>query len=250
MPPSSAFSAASNPFLLAADGSPQLLPLLRSDPALVTKQDHTGYSLLHALVSYRHLDILRDLVAEFHAPLDLRDEDGETALFVAETVDAARCLVEELGGGLELVKARNREGQTSEEKLSAEIEEGLAEDSVTQVVEYLAEFRNRHERSEAVRGGEGAEKANDVANGAEALRSSSRSDHAPPLPRGVTLNVGTMTEDEAPADVDEDLRRRIEQLAARDDYSDEGGQQELKSIVLDAVRDMGSDNRDVRRRTD
>src|ERR1700749_4309002 len=84
-----------NTFLLAADNSPQLLPLLRAHPELASGQDDHGYSLLHAAASYNHLDLLRTLVREFKVNVNLRDEDDETALFVVETVDAAKMLVEE-----------------------------------------------------------------------------------------------------------------------------------------------------------
>ena len=52
-----------NPFLLAADASPALLPLLRSQPSLATVQDASGYSLLHALVSYNHLELLKRVLS-------------------------------------------------------------------------------------------------------------------------------------------------------------------------------------------
>ena len=80
-----------NPFLLAADNSPELLPLLRENPALASAQDDHGYSLIHAAASYNHLNLLRTLVRELHVDVDLKDEDDETALFVVETPDAPSC---------------------------------------------------------------------------------------------------------------------------------------------------------------
>jgi hypothetical protein len=62
--------------------------------------------------------LLRTLVNEFHVNVDLVDEDGETALFVAETVDCAKFLVEELHADLTI---RNEEGKTAREKV---VEEG------------------------------------------------------------------------------------------------------------------------------
>ena len=88
---------APNPYLLAADNSPELLPLLRSNPALASSQDEHGYSLVHAAASYNHLDLLRALVRDLHVDVNLKDEDDETALFVVETPEAAKVLVEELG---------------------------------------------------------------------------------------------------------------------------------------------------------
>ena len=107
----------SNLFLLAADNSPQLLLLLRANPALASSQDEHGYSLVHAAASYNHLDLLRILVHEFHVNVDLKDEDGETALFVAETIDCTKILVEELHAN---ITVRGEEGKTAREKIEAE----------------------------------------------------------------------------------------------------------------------------------
>lgn len=210
---------ATNPFLLAADASPALLPLLRATPSLASSQDAHGYSLLHALTSYNHVSLLRTISREFSIPADLRDEDDETALFVAETVAAAQALVEELGVDASL---RNKEGQTAEEKIR---EEG---DFVT-VSDYLREAR--------VRGAGGVDDAAVVG-------------HPPPLPNGVKVNMGTMEEEEDLGEVDESFRRRIEELASREDFSAEEGQRELRELVQDAMRDVGTEGREVRRRVD
>ncbi|KAH7160091.1 hypothetical protein B0J13DRAFT_120918 [Dactylonectria estremocensis] len=106
-----------NPFLLAADDHPTLLPLLRENPALASSQDEHGYSLVHAAASYNHLDLLRVLVREFHVDVNLKDEDDETPLFVVETEAAAQVLVEELGAD---IKHRGSEGLTAREKIEAE----------------------------------------------------------------------------------------------------------------------------------
>ena len=219
--------AQSNPFLLAADNSPSLLPLLRSDPSLASSQDAHGYSLLHAAASYNHLDLLRTLVNEFHVDVNLKDEDSETALFVVETVAAAQTLLEELkiNAGI-----RNAEGVTAEEKIRGE------GDYVT-VAEYLHESRMRPGNSSQ---GNGA-----MTNGGV--------HHPPPLPPNVTVNVGTMedaTTEGHEEVVDPEFKRRIEELAARDDFQGEDGQRQLRELITDAVRDVGVDGeRDVRRRT-
>ncbi|KAK2737179.1 hypothetical protein FQN57_000436 [Myotisia sp. PD_48] len=86
-----------NLFILTADNPQAVLPLLRETPSLAAQQDSHGYSLLHAAASYGHPDILRALVQEFHVDVNLTDEDGETCLFVVDSLDMARLLVEELG---------------------------------------------------------------------------------------------------------------------------------------------------------
>ncbi|MCJ1411186.1 hypothetical protein MMC19_005274 [Ptychographa xylographoides] len=214
-----------NPFLLAADNSPALIPLLRSNPSIASTQDSHGYSLLHAAASYNHLALLRTLVADFHVNVNTRDEDGETALFVVETVEAAQVLIEELNADANI---KNAEDTTAEEKIRQE-------GDYTNVADYLLECRVRDGPS--------------TSGGVRALRAI----HLPPLPPNVTINMDTMSTETTNGDTQEEpdpeFRRRIEELAAREDFQGEQGQQELRDLVKDAVRGVGSDeNRDVRRR--
>lgn len=219
-----------NLFLLAADNSPTLLALLRANPTLATSQDEHGYSLLHAAASYNHLTLLKTLVEEFNAPVNsLRDEDGETCLFAVETVEAAKCLVEQLNVD---PNTRNTEGFTAAEKLEEDGE-------FPSVVVYLKQVM-----------------ANGPATGsasADSLPSGSSSDVTipPPLPANVLIDVSTMpdpaADDESNSQQpDPEFRRRIEKLAAQENFSSEEGQKELKEIVGDAVR--GVSRRDIRRR--
>ncbi|MCJ1383091.1 hypothetical protein MMC17_006204 [Xylographa soralifera] len=218
--------AQTNPFLLAADNSPKLLPLLRSKPELALSQDEHGYSCMHAAASYNHLDLLRILVTEFKADINLRDEDGETALFVVETVEAAHVLLEELNADPTIA---NVDGVTAEEKIRAE-------GDYPTIADYLLETRIR------------------TVSSSDASRTwGSGSQHLPPLPPNVTINVGTLDSadsgegnDQTP---DPEFRRRIEELATRDDFEAEQGQQDLRNLIKDAVRGVGSDGeKEVRRR--
>lgn len=206
-----------NPFLLAADNPAALLPLLRETPALASKQDEHGYSLLHAAASYNHLDLLRALVREFRVPIDLRDEDAETALFVVETVDAARVLVEELGLDTGI---RGDEGTTAREKIEAE-------GDFLEVVEYL---KSKEATAGQVNGAGGAPGAtNGQVNG-------DGDAEIPPVPQGLSVNFGTMTGEEAAgASLDPEFRRRIEELAERDDFHTDAGQEALRRLVEDAI---------------
>lgn len=216
-----------NPFLLAADNSPTLLPLLHSSPPLASSQDAHGYSLLHAAASYNHLSLLRTLVHDFHVNVNITDEDSETALFVVETVAAAQCLVEELKADPTIT---NTDDLTAEEKITAD-------GDFVAVADYLRETRVRA----AGAGAEQARGPNGVAP-------------APSLPPNVTVNVGTMEEGQGVGDgeVDPEFRRRIEELAAREDFRGEEGQRQLRELVSDAVRSVGSEaqGRDVRRRVE
>ena len=203
---------APNQYILASDNSPELLPLLRAKPELAAQQDEHGYSLIHAAASYNHLQLLRTLVTEFGVPVDLRDEDNETALFVVETVEAAWCLVEELKLDPTLV---GNEGRTAAEKIA---DDGDFPD----VAEYLS----------------GLQAVLDAAS--DVLVDGT----LPPPPEGVTVTMGVAPaseveggfadgEDALPADPE--FRRRIEELAARPDFHTDAGQAELRRLVEDAL---------------
>lgn len=208
-----------NVFLLAADNPPELLPLLRETPTLASSQDEHGYSLMHAAASYNHLDLLRILVTELNVDVNIKDEDGETALFVAETVDCANILVEELHADISIV---SDEGKTAREKF-------VEENDFPEVAVYL---RVKELESQL----NGASATNDVR-------------HPPPLPEGVQVNIGTMAEEEVGEIVDPEFRRRIEELAAREDFQGAEGQQALRDLITEALRGEVGQERDVRQRT-
>ena len=213
-----------NVFILAADNSPQVLPILRSNPALASAQDDHGYSLVHAAASYNHLDLLRALIHEFHVDPNVRDEDGETALFVVESVEPAQCLIEELGAD---PTVKNDEGMTAEEKIRAE-------GDYPTIADFLRESR--------VIGAPADGDNQSFENGS----------HPPPLPPNVKIHVGTMEESHAAGEgteADPEFRRRIEELAARDDFQGEEGQKQLRDLIKDAIRGAGRDDeRQVRPR--
>ncbi|KAJ8117925.1 hypothetical protein ONZ43_g4092 [Nemania bipapillata] len=215
-----------NPFLLAADNSPALLPLLRENPALATQQDEHGYSLIHAAASYNHLDLLRALVQEFKVDVNLRDEDEETALFVVETVDAARVLVEELGSELMI---KGTDGYTACQKI-------MDEGEFPEVADYL---RLKE-----------AERTRDLLNGTNGELVQDGAD-VPPLPEGLNISVRTISsaEDEE-SEVDPEFRRRIEELARREDFHSPEGQAALRQLVQDAIADENLTDRNVRPRQD
>ncbi|OTA55591.1 ankyrin repeat-containing protein [Hypoxylon sp. EC38] len=212
-----------NPFILAADNSPALLPLLRENPNLASEQDSHGYSLVHAAASYNHLDLLRTLIREFNVDVNLRDEDDETALFVVETVDAARLLVEELGADITI---KGSDGYTARQK--------IAEDGdFPQVAEYL---QSKEESN----------RAQTLLNGING-----NTDAVPPLPEGLNISVSTIAPaEEGELEVDPEFRRRIEQLAERDDFHSDAGQAELRRLVQDAIAERNLADRNVRSRRD
>ncbi|EEH21040.1 hypothetical protein PABG_03271 [Paracoccidioides brasiliensis Pb03] len=208
-----------NVFILAADNSPSLLPLLRSNPTLASSQDEHGYSLLHAAVSYGHLDLLRALVKEFQVDINLVDEDGETCLFVAESVEVARCLIEELGVDRD---HKNHIGVKAEESIASD-------GDFPSLIQYL-------------KGSQAVNDASQILNPSTAI------------PPNVNVNIGSMPDPAANGDelVDPEFRRRIEELATSENFHTEEGQQELRQLVTDALRGVNAETqeRDVRRRTD
>ncbi|KAJ5799307.1 uncharacterized protein N7518_001375 [Penicillium psychrosexuale] len=217
---------AQNPYLLACDNPKALLDLLRSNPSVASSQDESGYSLLHAAASYGHTDLLRALVKEFNVDVNLLDEDGETCLFVVEDSDIARCLIEELGVD---ANKKNAEDLTAVEKFETENE-------FPQVAAYLREVV-------------GGAPAPTHAQAAEVLNSPG------PIPgSNMRVNVGTMTEEEATAggEPDPEFKRRIEELAAREDYYSEEVQNEVRELVKDAMAGSNIEamEREIRRRTE
>lgn len=92
----------------------------------VTAADAFTYTPLHAAASYGHLEILRYLLSHSSAPPDAvntTDSDGDTALFVCESVDAARCLVEEYSAD---AAHKNNEGLTPAQQASENDAEDVA----------------------------------------------------------------------------------------------------------------------------
>lgn len=210
-----------NPYILASDNSPSLLPILRSNLSLASAQDEHGYSLLHAAASYGHLDLLRTLVREFHVDVNLTDEDGETCLFVAESVEVARCLVEELGADINL---RNNDGLVAQESI-------VNDGSFPLVAAYL----------EGLAGS--VREANHLSR------------PPPPLPPNITIKYITMPEQTSSEDadvIDPEFKRRIEELATRENFHSEEGQRELRALVTDAIRavNVETQQKDLRRRLD
>jgi uncharacterized protein len=220
-----------NPYLLAAntpDPDPRLLPLLRARPELASAQDAHGYSLLHAAASYNHVELLRSLVNDFQVNINLTDEDGETCLFVAETVEVVQCLVEELHADLHV---RNAEGMDALEKFESEQE-------FPELADYLRARSSNISTAGAPSTGAGV-----MPNGDQQSLS---------LPPNISINIGTEPEVSATLsqEPDPEFRRRIEELASREDFDTAEGQRALRELITDAVRDAGSADRDVRRRVD
>lgn len=215
-----------NLYILAADNPSAVLSHLRSDSSRASSQDEHGYSLLHAAASYGHIELLRALVQEFHVDPNLTDEDNETCLFVTESLEIAKCLVEELGVD---AKHKNDEDLMAHDMIESE-------GSFPEIAAYLREVTG--------------------IPASELNQQPLQDVHAPPpLPPNISVNLGTMSQqdmDGEGVDVDTEFRRRIAELAAREDFHSEAGQNQLRALVTDALRGVGAEtqDRDIRRRTE
>lgn len=222
-----------NVWILAADNNPSLIEHLRANPNLASAQDESGYSVLHAAISYNHLELARRLVNEFHVDVNVLDGDGESPVFSAETVEAAKVLVEELGADVSL---KSSDGWTPAQKI-------LDEGDWPLVGAYLAEAQSKA----MLPSGAGSSSGTSILSNGPT--------RPPPLPEGVSVNVGAMEEQSMGDDadvVDPEFKRRIDALAAREDFQGDEGQRQLRELITEAVRDhvVGeAGEREVRQRT-
>lgn len=201
---------------LVPDSPENVTSQLQSYPHLASNQDAHGYSLLHAAASYGHAALVRTLVNEYKVDANIKDEDGETALFSVEEVDMAKVLIE-VGTDLNL---RNTEGQTAAEKLADEDEQPA-------IAAFLREVGGENMNGETASAPPSSSLANGESNGVHPP--------PPPLPAGMQLNVGTMAPGDVGEEPDPEFRRRIEELAARGDFDGEEGQRELRNLVVEAL---------------
>jgi hypothetical protein len=69
------------------------------------------------------------------------------------------------------------------------------------------------------------------------------------------VNIGTMSEQEVNAsemEVDPEFKRRIDELAAREDFNSAATQEQLRALVMDAISGSSIETveREIRRRTE
>jgi hypothetical protein len=228
---------------LVPDNSSAVITYLSQNPSLASDKDVHGYTLLHAASSYSHPDLIRALIKDYNVNPNTVDEDNETALFAAESEEVARLLLE-LGAD---VWWKNEDGLTAEEKIDADGEFPL-----------VATFLRSHISEIQARGSDGAASEHQAVTRNRATVAASETNgtmpHPPPLPHNVKVNIGTMAEPEGEPP-DPEFKRRIEELAARDDFQTEEGQRELRTLIQDAVAGLResavtSEGREIRRRVE
>jgi uncharacterized protein len=221
---------------LAAEHPESVLQSLETDASTAAEKDSHGYSLLHAAASYGHISLMKSLVQKYNVDPDLRDEDGESPLFYAENLDVVKCLVEELGADVSL---RNFEGVDAADKIN-EDGEGLW---VPSLVEYLRQKSGlKPEESTGL-----TRDSHQVS--VETFPTDSFLNRPERLPENVQLNIGVMHELPESEVADPDIKRRIEELAAKGGLDSDDAQQELKSLVTDIVSGLQSEGvRETQRR--
>ncbi|KAF2667576.1 hypothetical protein BT63DRAFT_480524 [Microthyrium microscopicum] len=226
---------------LTPDAPTRVLSALSTSPnpsTLASAADSNGYTLIHAAASYAHLDMLRTLVRTYGVNVNTRDNDGQTPLFHAETLEVAKCLVEELGADVGVVDG---EGLSVLDSARADGEgEGL--------VGYLEGVVGRAgARNGMIEGGgenvngEREAEAVEVPVQTEALARTR-------VPENVQVNFGTMPELPPSEMADPRIRAKIEELAARGDFESEEAQRELRNLVAEVVTGIQEEGPDRSRR--
>ncbi|KAG9248394.1 hypothetical protein BJ878DRAFT_538421 [Calycina marina] len=259
-----------NLLVLASDNDPRLLPILRKNKGLASVKDSFGYNCFHAAVSYDHLDLAQAMVKELDVDVNILDDDNETALYLVETLEAAKLLVEELNINY---MNKNKNGHTAQEKLAEEGE-------FNKIAVYLKVWELEHTTAEELfakkTAGEKAEKAEKAEKEAEAAKTKGKkvlakgaanaktnsaakgkgkapkkatfadeaddaAEEDPVLtPVDIEKEFKSFKKDELVEVADPDLLDRIKKIAIRDDYLKESGQLELRKLVANMVKETGS----------
>jgi hypothetical protein len=217
---------------LVPDAPDSVLSTLRTWPHLASKQDSHGYSLLHAATSWENKNLLRALVEEFKVDPNIKDESDETCLFNAESVEFAEELLR-LGVTIDAV---NDEGHTAADYLDDEDEAPRVAAYLRQVMAERSNGTTATSNGQRSNAEEASTEQNDLPDG-----NSDAMQPPPPLPNGVQVNIGTMLANEVGEEPDPEIRRRIEALAARQDFEGEEGQRELRNLVEEVISGLGGD---------
>lgn len=116
----------STPWTAAADGKLDLLQSSLSQLRLpVTATDENGYGFFHAAASYGHIPVLQWLLAQNRTIANVVDNEGDSALHYACTVDTAKLLLEVAGVSPDI---KNQCGKTALEIKQEELQEMMADE--------------------------------------------------------------------------------------------------------------------------
>ena len=145
-PASAAASSSKNIWIAAGEGDlERVKDCVDREGISPTAADEFTYTPLHAAASYGHLDILRYLLSHPTAPanaVNTTDSDLDTPLFVCETVESARCLIEEFSAD---AKHKNADGLTAAQQARENEHEELARYIASVTGESLADEEDDEE---------------------------------------------------------------------------------------------------------
>lgn len=205
-------SASKNIWIAAGEGDlDRVKACVDSEGISPTAADEFTYTPLHAAASYGHLDILRYLLTHPSAPanaVDTTDSDLDTPLFVCETVESARCLIEEFGAN---AKHRNADGLTPAMQALENEHEELAR--------YIAGVTGESLEGEA----DEEEEEEDDENGV-------------PRSASAELTGDEQTEEDARLDAQTDqLMARVGEIMTRAERDGTDPEPELRTLVSESV---------------
>lgn len=197
-----------NIWIAASDGNLDKVKEFVGQGQTANDKDVNGYTPMHAAVSYGHRDLL-DYLISVGGDVNISDEDGDRPLHVVESLDMAKYLVEELKVDY---KVKNSEDQIPLQKLEEE-------DEFPELIEYLRELTpelsNNKDRDDA--------KEQEGEYGPD--------EKLPELP--ASSSVSYSYEREAEGEVNEEQRRKIEQI-----IHGENPQQGMMEYLREAVQNQ------------
>ena len=127
-----------NIWLASSDGDlNQVKFLVENSGVNVNSYDDNSYTPMHASISWNQYDVLNYLISK-GGNIDIVDDDGESPLFVVETLEMARYIVENLNANPNL---RNKEGKTVSISYNIQV-------NFTNVVQALENFIENDEHHE------------------------------------------------------------------------------------------------------
>lgn len=179
--------------------------------------DEFTYTPLHAAASYDHLDILRYLLSHPSAPtnaVNTTDSDLDTPLFVCETVESARCLIEEFSAD---AKHKNANGLTAAQQALENEHEELAHYIASVTGESLADNGEDDEE------GDGEDAAGEDENGV-------------PRTEVSQLTAEEQAEEDERLDAQTDLlMARVGEIMTRAEHDGTDPEPELRTLVSESV---------------
>ncbi|WVQ98695.1 hypothetical protein IAU59_005826 [Kwoniella sp. CBS 9459] len=119
-----ASSSGKNLWVASSDGDLERVQfLIESEGMTPNDKDANSYTPMHAASSYAHFDLLEYLITKGGDP-NIQDDDGDTPLYVVESIEVARWLVEKGADPASI----NEEGLTAADAL---------EDDHPEIAQYL-----------------------------------------------------------------------------------------------------------------